>query len=193
MRVITLSVLLFLMLYLPLYAHKITTFAYVEDGKVFTETYFSDGTRAKNADVKVYDAKSGRLLLRGKTNKAGEFIFKIPHFSDGLKIVVEAELGHRATYILKSDELGQIGLKKKSKSEDLYLAKSKKVEIRYEEIRKIIDEELSKNLKPLYKTLCRMEEDISKPSLKDVFAGIGYIVGMFGVLFFILAKREHKD
>ena len=66
-------------------AHKVTVFAWVEGNTVFTESKFSKGKPAKNAQILVYD-KEGRELLEGKTDNKGEFSFKVPKLTD-LRIV----------------------------------------------------------------------------------------------------------
>ena len=52
-------------------AHKVNLFAYAENGMVHTESYFSDGKKAMDSTVEVFDAKSNELLLSGKTDKNG--------------------------------------------------------------------------------------------------------------------------
>ena len=38
--------------------------------------------------------------------------------------------------------------------------------------------------------LVKIEERMSKPSLRDVFGGIGYIVGIFGLIALIKGKKR---
>ena len=87
----------------PVLAHKVNIFAYVEGNMVYTESYFSDGTKVEGGVVEVYDSL-GNKLLEGKTNKDGQFNFKPPK-KDDLKIVLLASLGHRNFYTLPADEL----------------------------------------------------------------------------------------
>jgi nickel transport protein len=170
---------------MPVYAHKITTFAYVEDGVVHTETYFSGGSKAKNAKVEVYDVKTGKLLLTGKTNKQGEFEFKPPLITD-LKIVVEAEMGHRAIALLKASELkGEISKSESSQSFMLQTSAPEKTtsvtQISKDTLRQIVREELKKEISPLLKQLIEIKEELSRPSLASIVGGIGYIFGIFGL------------
>jgi len=84
-------------------AHKVSLFAYVEAGKVYTESYFSDGRPVAGGKVKVYDS-SKNLLLEGVTDKEGLFNFDIPKVDD-LTIVLDATMGHKNSYTLKKAEV----------------------------------------------------------------------------------------
>ena len=84
-------------------AHKVSLFAYVEGGKVFTESYFADGTPVEGGKVLVYDSQD-KLLLEGKTDEAGHFNFDVPKVDD-LTIVIEATMGHKNSFKLKKAEV----------------------------------------------------------------------------------------
>jgi nickel transport protein len=84
-------------------AHRVNLFAYVEEGKVYTESYFPDGTPVEDGKVLVYDSQD-KLLLEGKTDKAGHFNFEVPKIDD-LTIVIEATMGHKNSFKLKKAEV----------------------------------------------------------------------------------------
>ena len=84
-------------------AHKVNLFAYVEAGKVYTESYFPDGTPVKSGKVLVYDSKD-KLLLEGVTDKKGLFDFAVPKVDD-LTIVIEATMGHKNSFKLKKADV----------------------------------------------------------------------------------------
>ena len=84
-------------------AHKVNLFAYVEGGKIYTESYFPDGRPVENGKVKVYDS-SKKLLIEGVTDKEGLFSFDIPKIDD-LTIVLDATMGHKNSYKLKKAEV----------------------------------------------------------------------------------------
>jgi nickel transport protein len=85
-------------------AHKVNIFAYVEDGVVYTESYFPDGRAVENGAIEVYDSQ-GHKLLEGVCDKDGLFSFKVPK-KDDLTIVINASMGHKNKFILKKDEIG---------------------------------------------------------------------------------------
>lgn len=84
-------------------AHKVNLFAYVEAGKIYTESYFPDGRPVEGGKVLVYDSKD-KLLLEGVTDNAGLFNFDIPKVDD-LNIVIDATMGHKNSFKLKKAEV----------------------------------------------------------------------------------------
>lgn len=84
-------------------AHKINMFAYVQNGIVYTEVYFSDGRPVKNGEVEVSDDK-GQTVLKGAVDEDGKFSFPIPVIED-LTIVINASMGHKDKLILKKIDL----------------------------------------------------------------------------------------
>ncbi|MDA8141479.1 MAG: carboxypeptidase regulatory-like domain-containing protein, partial [Desulfobacteraceae bacterium] len=62
-------------------AHKVNLFAYVESGKIYTESYFPDGRPVVSGKIKVYDS-ANQLLLEGVTDPEGRFNFTIPKADD---------------------------------------------------------------------------------------------------------------
>jgi len=84
-------------------AHKVNLFAYVEAGRVYTESYFPDGSPVKGGKVLVYDGQN-KLLLEGVTDNGGLFSFDVPKIDD-LTIIIEATMGHRNHFKLKKSEV----------------------------------------------------------------------------------------
>jgi len=84
-------------------AHKVNLFAYVEAGKIYTESYFPDSSPVIGGKVSVYDSQKN-LLLEGVTDKKGLFSFPVPKVDD-LTIVIEAAMGHKNSFVLKKDEV----------------------------------------------------------------------------------------
>jgi nickel transport protein len=84
-------------------AHKVNLFAYVESGTVHTESYFPDGRPVEKGRVTVYDSRD-QLLLEGETDDQGLFSFPVPKVED-LRIVLDATMGHRASFTLKKAEV----------------------------------------------------------------------------------------
>jgi nickel transport protein len=89
----------------PAYAHKVNVFAYAEDGRIFTESFFPDGKMVEQGKVEVFDSQNTKVL-EGVTDKEGKFSFPIPK-RDALKITVDAGMGHKNSFVLKKEELGE--------------------------------------------------------------------------------------
>jgi len=49
---------------------------------------------------------------------------------------------------------------------------------------------LSRDLRRIQREIAALRADLDKPGMKDVFAGIGYIFGLFGVAAFVAARRK---
>ena len=88
-------------------AHKVNVFAYVEGDRVIVDGYFSGGVKAQNSNVEVFDDQ-GKKLIQGKTDTKGAYSFRLqdlPAFAGGLKIVLDAEMGHRGEYNLAAGDI----------------------------------------------------------------------------------------
>ncbi|MDP8225880.1 MAG: hypothetical protein P9L99_21140 [Candidatus Lernaella stagnicola] len=72
----------------PVFAHSISVWASVENGKVVVDAYGSGGAKLKNIKVYVLDAK-GEMLLQGKTDDQGRFVFD-PPAKDDMTIIVKS-------------------------------------------------------------------------------------------------------
>ncbi len=171
---------LFLFLLIPalLNAHKLNIFAYYENGKINIESFFSDGTPCKNCNVKILD-NNKNLIFSGKLNEKGEITVN-KKLTGNVLIKVNASMGHESSFNLK------IGNDKKEKenSSNKIIKISEKNENLLPEIRKIVREELEKQLKPIILQLAKIEGNRTE----KIVAGIGYILGIFGLL--MLFKRK---
>jgi hypothetical protein len=49
---------------------------------------------------------------------------------------------------------------------------------------------LSRDLRRIHREIAALRADFDRPSIKDVFGGIGYIFGLFGVAAFVAARRK---
>ncbi len=88
----------------PSFAHKVEIAVYTEKGTMFVETYFADGGAVKGGKVEVL-SKEGAKLLEGVTDEGGKFSFPLPQQAEGITVVVDAGMGHRATYVVRKEDL----------------------------------------------------------------------------------------
>ena len=160
----------------PALAHKVMIFAWVEGDTVFTESKFSGGKRAINAQVLVYD-RDGRQLLEGKTDKKGNFSFKIPKLTD-LKIVLNAAMGHKAEWTVPESQIREAGGAAKGKN-PVETIRHADVGLSKEEIKELIEESLDRKLRPIERMMA--EQQFKGPSVTEIIGGIGYIFGLMGV------------
>lgn len=86
-------------------AHGVSVFAYVEDGRIYSESYFQDGQAVAGATVEILDSRSQKVA-EGITDQQGRCVLPIPKIDD-LTVVINAQLGHRSTFLLKQQDLGE--------------------------------------------------------------------------------------
>lgn len=168
-------------------AHRLNAFAYLEGSEVKVEAYFSDGAKAKGAEVRAY-GPGKKLLVKGKTDKKGEYAFRLPATEGDLLIVVTAGEEHVGKYTLKAEEFeGVAG-------------------VEYPEIVEAEGESGGEAPGDMGKALARIEAtlrnvqrqlaELRKPragvSLESVMAGIGFIVGLTGVAMFFMARHAAR-
>ncbi len=168
-------------------AHKVTVFAWVEGDTVFTESKFSRGKRVNGGEISVYD-KSGNRLVEGKTNHLGEFSFTLPG-KPPLIVELNAGMGHRAQWTIQADDMGESPIKNIGPAEVSVTvnkfagdqsASSVAPIIQTGELEANIEKILDKKLKPIIKMLVELQQ--SDPSLTDVLGGMGYIIGLVGIV-----------
>ena len=182
--------LLLLMPASVVFAHKVNIFAYAEGDTVYTESYFSDGTKVKGGIVEVYDSQETKLL-EGKTDKKGEFNFRPPK-KDDLEIVLIASMGHKNSYTLSADELPDVIVAEKPQEPESIESEVKEVtQVDLEQIKRIIDSSLDKKLKPIMRQLTRAQQ--KEVSFTEVVGGIGYIFGVMGIILYFASKKKKGE
>lgn len=197
-RIIVVTMLTFAMFYIRLSvasAHKVSIYAYAEDGKIYAEGYFVDGSKAKNSIIEVFDLKSGEKLLETKTDNNGEASFDIPK-TGALKLILTASMGHKNDYVVPENEIRQAMGEKVT--EDIpvepeiktgYEKTGKENELNAKEVERIVERVVDKKLQPIKTILVQTHETLSKPGLTEILGGIGYIIGLMGIILYFKSKR----
>ena len=186
--------LIIIIMDVSVFAHKVNIFAYVEGDKVYTESYFSDGKKCVESKIEVFD-NQGNKLLEGLTNEEGMFSFKIPpeDVIDGdLKIILTASMGHRAEYIIRADELGDVAGLIEEKIEEPVSAVSPEISsVDLKEIQSLIEDTLDEKLEPIIREMREIrksQEDRISPT--EIIGGVGYIIGIFGIIAYFLSRKK---
>lgn len=193
---------LFLLSAEPVWAHKVTVFAWVEGDTVHGETKFSGGRPAMDAEIIVTDPAGNRLLTT-RTDDQGEFSFPVPR-KTALHIRLVAGTGHQGEWTVRAEEIGDVATAKTAAVSPAEAADSpepapmtKPVSSPAEGVspdalqammEKTLDKELDKKLKPILRMLADAHDP--GPSLHDVVGGIGYIFGLMGVGMYFQARRK---
>lgn len=188
------------------FAHRVNVFAWVEGDTVFVESKFAAGRRVNGGKIIVTDSR-GTQLLTGITNDQGEFSFKIPQKTE-LKIILEAGMGHRAEWTIPKSEMEAVSpvaeilpakpaavvesTASANQQSDEPPAASPVVQSTgpsSAEIEVAIEKALDKKLKPLFKMIAESAQQ--GPTIRDIFGGIGYIVGLVGIAAYFRYRKEN--
>jgi nickel transport protein len=186
-------------------AHRVNVFAWVEGDTIYVESKFAGGKKVTSGKIVVTDPR-GNKLLSGLTNDQGEFSFKVPQRTD-LKIVLIAGQGHQAEWTLRAAEMEDLPSKTASdKSTEKAMQSERKKDaaitsvetgtaapdtaIKPTELEAIIETVLDRKLKPIIRMLADIRQDA--PSVGDIFAGIGYILGLVGIAAYVQSRKKKE-
>ncbi len=176
------------------YAHKIRVFAWIAGDTVTVESGFSGGRPLVAGSVKVQDAVTGNSLLLGKTNDSGVFTFSlaktVKQKGAALRIIVSGGEGHQNEWLLETkDHQGGAGV-------DTTVAAAPTPSLatpapadqaNIEHLTRVFDQLLEEKLAPIRRSLAQGEEQ--KPKFTDILGGIGYIVGIAGIIAWMKSKK----
>jgi nickel transport protein len=190
----------------PAHAHKVNMFAMVEGDRVVVQGYFPDGKKALNSKVEVFDP-AGNKVAEGTTSSDGMYAFKVPLIAD-LRITLNAGMGHRAEYTLTKAELAGVkvdpGAPANGKAGEDSRASStiadaqaalvtantsadgSNANIPPDEMDTRIRKAVGEAMLPVVRSLSELKE---ARSFSDIVGGIGFIVGIIGVFFYLKARK----
>ncbi len=183
--------LIIIIMDVSVFAHKVNIFAYVEGGKIYTESYFNDGKKCVDSKIEVFDNQENKLL-EGLTDEEGIFCFEAPPedvINGDLKLVLTASMGHRAEYTIPANELrGVAGLTQEKSEESVSKVSPEISSFDLKEIQSLIEVALDEKLKPMMREIKKSQEDRISPT--EIIGGIGYIIGIFGIIAYFLSRKK---
>ena len=202
-----------LVLFFPAWseAHKVNIFAYAQDGRIYAEGYFVDGTKCKNSVVEVIDGGTGDKLLQGKTDDNGQVSFPIPRVT-ALKLILHAGEGHQNDYTLSEDEVRDAMPEVTKKitripAEAQTAAPAKRLAepeqpgnvqdavhpaVSSDEVETMIERVIDRKLQPVIKMLVDLQEKSGRPTMTEILGGIGYIIGILGLIAYFKGRRRDR-
>ncbi len=181
------------------FAHKIHVFAWVANSIVTVEAEFSSNRPLIEGKVVVKDKVTNTILLQGKSNSKGIFTFQIPEKAKkeslDLLITVSGGEGHQSDWLITAaDYLSQ---KEQSQAQPVTASASQKItpllpgKIDQTEFTTILAELLEKELAPIKRSLAKAEN--RKPDLRDILGGLGYLLGLAGLVAWLRNRPQKKD
>lgn len=179
------------------WAHKVNLFAYAEGDTVYTESYFADGNRVQGGTITVTDP-SGKVLLTGKTDDKGLFSFPLPG-RQTLTISVNASMGHQNSFVLQQEEIpaGTSAAPAVTQQQAPATQPATPPAAGQQSQEKAVtasadNQRIYEELRQIKRDLALLHDDLSRPGVRDIMAGLGYIFGLFGVAALVAARRRKE-
>ncbi|MFZ5448970.1 MAG: hypothetical protein ACOZFS_10085 [Thermodesulfobacteriota bacterium] len=182
----------------PALAHRVLIFAYAEGDTIHTESKFVPDTPVRQGKILVMDKKTDKVLLTGQTDDQGKFSFKIPAEAAAqkldLNIVVEAAMGHRGEWLLKADKYltgttpGSPAASALASPTGPAAPSGQAPNLDQPALEAALNKALERQLGPINEKLTELT--LHRTSLTDIIGGIGYILGLFGLLAYFQSKRK---
>ena len=181
----------------PVRAHRVHLYAFVEGGEIVADCRFSKKSPAQNARVEVLDAASGKLLASGQSDAKGVARLAVPpelaaHPVDVL-VALNAGEGHRAEWRIAADDLqrASAGVPPAAPLAVQPGQSAAMVAASGEKARCISPGELEARLRE-ERARFEAERNAAGPGLTEIVGGIGWIVGIFSVLFALNDRRRKR-
>lgn len=181
------------------FAHNVQVFAYTEGAVIKGEALVGGGKKAVHADISVLNAEDSTTLLTTSTDNDGTFSFAIdalgPEQTGDLLIVLDAGPGHRAQWLLKAADFRPGGADNKPKTVQPAVPEtinSATADLTVDEahLRRLIAEVVKEQLGPLKQMI--LEQQIQAPGVKEILGGLGYIIGISGIIAYLAARKYKK-
>lgn len=168
-------------------AHRVMVFAWVEAQTVHTESKFSGGKLVKGGRIEVFD-QAHKKVTQGLTDDRGRFDFSIPQGARQLDIVLTTSMGHTGRWTVSAQELGAtVALPDPQKPDAAVKASTYGTPgLNAEAIEAIVERSLEKKLAPL-----RAQIAAQSWGLRDIVAGLGYILGLMGLASYLRYRRTN--
>ena len=199
-------------------AHRVNVFAYVEGDTVHVECSYSKSDRVRFGDIEVKNPATGKVYLTGKTDEKGNFAFAVPPEAKVAKadvlILLHAGEGHQNECTVKADEyltatpaaaavsgqaapvqalpvaaaslpetpVAPMATQASEKTPVLDAAALQTI------VSMAVDAAMEKKIAPLRRMLLDQEE--KGPGLREIFGGIGYLVGIAGLLAYARSRKQ---
>jgi len=169
-------------------AHKVVSSAWTDGKDIEGEVGLSNGDMAQEGTVvEVFDPHSNKL---GESKIDGDGLFRFtPTQSVAHTFRANLGAGHVATLIVGVDELPE-HLAQGGEPSPAATTQTTTVQPLNADIQKLVAKAVRREIQPLRKEIASYKE---KNDLQTLLGGIGYILGLTGVVFYIAARRKEKE
>ena len=186
---------------ITVWAHGVSVFAHSEGDTIVVEGSFHDGAKCIGCMVEAFDSL-GRKMAEGKTDADGVYSFKTPARTDVL-IRLSDPMGHLAEHRMPAADLPESlpAAPAASETGDEHPhvhahsgpAEGASADSRDErihdsaEVERVVEKVVARQLAPIRRAL---EESQRRRRFSDVVGGIGYIVGLLGLILYFRSKQR---
>jgi len=183
------------------FAHSVHVFAWTEGENVVVDGYFHDGTKCRDCTIEVLDPQ-GRKTAEGKTDAEGRFSFE-PDVKTDLLIRLNDSMGHRAEYRFPAEDLpaNLPGSADESgegtehthahphpEPAEAEIAGSSAGKMHnLADIEQLVEDAVNRQLAPIRRDF---HQCLHRRELSDIIGGIGYIIGLAGLLMYFRSKIQ---
>lgn len=174
------------------HAHGLNLFAAPEGDAIRGSVYFASGP-AKNITVKVF-GPDGALLGETVSGEDGAFLWTPPQRCD-LRFVAETVDGHRGEFVIPASELPESLPAANLPPEPAPTSAAPQVSPSVSaapmeiDLQRLIESAVSREVQPLRAQLDALEH---ATRLRDALGGIGYIVGVVGLLAWFKGRAARR-
>lgn len=199
-------------------AHRMNVFAWLENNQIIVECNFGKDKPAKDATVDILDEITHKILLSGKTDATGHYVFQVPSVvrqGHGLVIDVNAGQGHHNEWTMDASELyaaasltagfdasaleqqaidasrgKPLQTRPVTPNVDLSTPASSAVPgMTQDHVRAIVSEEVEKSVAPIRRHMA--EKSMEGPTLVEIVGGLGWIIGIIGIVLYFKSRRKN--
>jgi len=178
----------------PASAHRLKVFASAIGSSIEGEAYFVGSGPAAGVDVTLRDT-ADKVLQSGKTGPDGKFALKATGTGD-ITVTVDAEDGHVARFTVAASELdsnppaavppASAALAGDAKPVDASMPAAAAPAVSMADLEIAV----ARKVAPLAAQIDALQSALR---IQDIIGGIGYIVGIFGLVAFLKSRRPAKD
>jgi nickel transport protein len=175
----------------PSRAHRVNVFALVERDSIHAEAYFKDGSTCRNSVILLISS-NGDTLASARTDGQGQATVPLQALAHGpradLRVVLIASLGHRAEYRLAAEEIWPAEAAADSPSPSSAQGSELPSAGHDNAADTALQDELARQLAPLARAVRDLQRQQERASVRDVLGGIGYIMGLMGLYYFLRGR-----
>ncbi|MGC8872615.1 MAG: hypothetical protein ACP5QC_07090 [Caldimicrobium sp.] len=177
-------------------AHKIHLFITQVEDRIEGEGFFADGSPCKNCEITVFDP-SEKEILKIKTDEKGKFSFSLPQKVEKVKVILSAGEGHIVEQTVTLKTVGkekkvmpkiEADKKRERENNSLHDEKLKETSTGFDE--RFI--KLEAEVKALREEILSLRKDLQKIAYRDILGALGYLLGIFAIIYFIKNRNSKK-